>query len=128
MNKKEELNRYATKFANELQPRLRTDIQADVVIYPTSGNGAIVEVKLVPKSKRSSTPICFEAESNSINQILKKIPQNFIGGNIDGIQFSGTNISLEGNRILLIKGDNQHWSESDAIADIARLLDAKSGK
>ena len=128
MNKKDQLKKYATKFVSELRPRLRTDVQADMVIYPASGKGAIVEVKLIRGSNRTRSPVHFEAESASDNQVLQKIPQRFIGGNIDGVQFSGTNISLEGNRILLIKGDDQHWSESDAIADLSRVLGAQSGR
>lgn len=127
MNKKEQLNKYVERFVSELRPRLRNDVQPDMVIYPTSGDGAIVEVKLIRGSKKKQKSIHFEAESATVNQALKKIPQRFIGGNIDGVKFSGTNISLEGNRILLIKGDDQHWSESDAIADFSRVIEAQSG-
>lgn len=128
MNKKDQLKKYARKFVGGLGPRLRNDVQADLVIYPATGNGAIVEVKLVKRGKAKQNPIQFEAESDSVNQVLKKIPQRFLGGNIDAVQFSGTNISLEGNRILLIKGDDQHWSESDALADLSRVLGAQGGR
>lgn len=126
VNKKEQLKKYAVKFANELRPRLRSDVQADMVIYPASGQGAIVEVKLIRGVRRNANSVHFETEAPSVNYVLKKIPQRFVGGNIDGVQFAGTNISLEGNRILLIKGDDQHWSESDALADLSRVLGAQN--
>lgn len=127
MNKKDLLKKYANKFVSELRPRLRGDVQADMVIYPANGNGAVVEVKLLRGSSRKNKAIQFAADSPTVNSVLKKIPQHFVGGNIDGVHFAGTNISLENNRILLIKGDDQHWSESDAIADLSRVFNAQSG-
>jgi len=127
MNKKDELTAYANKLFQELRPRLQKDVEADMVIYPTSGRGAVVEVKLQRGRGQAAKKMKFEEDSPTINHVLKKIPQRLIGGNIDAVQFSGTNISLEENRILLIKGDDQHWSESDAVADISRVLDANKG-
>lgn len=126
MNKKELLKKYAIKFASELKPKLRGDIQADLMIYPANGNGAVVEVKLISGGYgyRKRKDVSFAADSPTVNSVLKKIPQHFVGGNIDGVEFAGTNISLEANRILLIKGDDQHWSESDAVADLSRVIGA----
>lgn len=124
MNRKELLKKYAVKFSSGLTHKLRSDVQPDLVIHPTTGTGAVVEVKLVKAHRRKAGVVTFEADAPSVNHVLKKIPQKFIAGNIDNVQFSGTNISLEGNRILLIKGDDQHWSESDAAADLSRVLGA----
>jgi hypothetical protein len=126
MKKKERITRYANKLFLELKPKLQGDVQADLVVYPAIGkHGAVVEVKLQRGSAPTSKGLKFEPPSPSVNYVLKRIPQHFFGGNIDAVQFSGTNISLEENRILVIKGDDQHWSESDAIADISRVLGAK---
>lgn len=126
MKKKERIVKYANKLVIELKPKLRGDVQADLVIYPAIGKlGAVVEVKLQHGSTPNPNNLKFEPAAPSVNHVLNKIPQHFIGGNIAGVQFTGTNISLEENRILIIKGDDQHWSESDAIADISRVLGAK---
>lgn len=128
MDKKEEISVYANKLLQELKPKLGKDVQADFIIYPASGRGAVVEVKLKRGGHQAPKWITFEPDAPSVNEVLKTIPQKFVGGNIDTVQFSGTNISLEENRILFIKGDDQHWAESDAIEDISRVLGAKGGK
>ncbi|NMM38596.1 MAG: hypothetical protein HHJ09_14050 [Glaciimonas sp.] len=128
MDKNERIKKYAAKLAVELQPRLQRNVQADMVVYPTHGKGAVVEVKLVQGPPRTRKYFRIATVSPTVNSVLKSIPQHFIGGDIDGVEFAGTNISLENNRILLIKGDDSQWSESDAIADLSRVFGAHAGK
>ncbi|BCR30364.1 hypothetical protein KAM448_43270 [Aeromonas caviae] len=125
MNKKEKINKYATQLISELNPRLGSDIQVNIVIYTPKSNGGVVEVKLDRTNKKEIKKIKFDQSYSNVNNILNKIPQKFISGDLGNIKFSGTNISLEDNRILVIKGDDEHWSESDAKKDINSVFHAK---
>jgi hypothetical protein len=60
----------------------------------------------------------------TINKALTNIQQRMFGGNLDGIKFGGTNISMEPNRIILIKGEdeNPEWSDQAAQNDVKRIL------
>ena len=52
-----------------------------------------------------------------------------IGGNIEGVKFGGTNLYLEGNRILIIKGedDPSSWSNNAVIEDVQRVVSTSQG-
>jgi hypothetical protein len=60
----------------------------------------------------------------TVNAVLKKIEQRMVGGNIGAIKFGGTNISMEPNRIVLIKGEDtpSEWSDKGAINDVKRIV------
>ena len=47
-----------------------------------------------------------------------------IGGNIQGVTFRGTNLYMDGHRIVLIKGEDEHslWSNKAAINDVAQVV------
>lgn len=66
----------------------------------------------------------YEETSATVNDTLRLIDQKLVGGNIDGIVFKGTNISLEPDRILLIKGedDENEWSDQSARHDVERIV------
>ena len=125
MNKKDKLNKYATQIISELNPRLGSGVQVNVVIYSPKSDGGVIEVKLNRTTKNNIKKIKFDQSYSDVNNILNKIPQKFVSGNLSNIKFSGTNISLEDNRILVIKGDDQHWSEFDAKNDINSVFHAK---
>ncbi len=60
----------------------------------------------------------------SVNLALNKIEQRMFRGNIDGLKFAGTNISMEPNRIILIKGEDtkSEWNDKGARKDVKRIL------
>ena len=51
-----------------------------------------------------------------------------ISGNIAAIKFGGTNISMEPNRIVLIKGEDvpDLWNDQGARNDVERIIGTKA--
>ena len=85
--------------------------------YPASTGGGLVEIKIGPSTANSDHLFPPEA---SLGVILSKVPQHAFGGNLSGVKFKGTNVVLEGDRLLLIKGDDDpaDWSDDAAARDL----------
>ncbi|HFD31239.1 MAG TPA: hypothetical protein ENJ28_00805 [Gammaproteobacteria bacterium] len=121
---KEDLyKKYANYLTKALKPHLQKNIGLDVSVYP-SPEGGVFEIKL-GKSRDSS--IILNKPESSLNEILKHVPQRLVSGNLDGVKLLGTNISMEGDRILFIKGEGADWDESDASENIGRVLEISAG-
>ena len=121
MNNQKQIKKYANSFISTLKSNLKSGYETSVLVHPADGKGAILEF-LISKSEKEN--IAFTSSVSTINKILENIEQKFIGGNIAGVTFSGTNVYMDGNRIVIIKGDNDHesWSNSAADADVWRVL------
>ncbi len=124
MNNQKLLKRYASRFIERLKPSIRSGYEIAVKIYPANSLGAILEFEINETNKSS---LHVQQTVDSVNAALKGIEQRIIGGNIDLVKFSGTNVYLEGNRILLIKGedDQKSWSNAAVEDDIQRILSPK---
>jgi hypothetical protein len=55
---------------------------------------------------------------------LASIRQRAFGGSLSGFHFGGTNVVMEDNRIILIKGEDapDSWSDKAALEDVKRIL------
>jgi hypothetical protein len=134
VNDKDALKKYARGVIRNLKPNLRKDINITLTVHPSQNSGGVVEVILSPHigkigkgtGVKGIRGINIRAAKGSVNEILKTVPQNFIGGSLDGVTFEGTNISMENNRIVFIKGDNEHWKDADAKFDIEKIIDLKA--
>lgn len=126
MKQTDTLKKYTLRLAKELQPRLRHGVEPDFVIYPADGEGAVVmvELKMAPGTRSQYENITVKRTAPNVNAVLKEIPQRLVAGNLDGVAFKGTNIFLENNKILFIKGDDSNWTEKDAKVDLERALGA----
>jgi hypothetical protein len=100
---------------------LKPGIGISSKIFPVKSEGAILEFSLGSGAKNDDE---YMPSEETVNVILKKIEQNLVGGNIDAIKFGGTNISMERDRILLIKGEDapSEWSDEGARKDVKRIL------
>lgn len=121
MNNQKQLKKYASSFVSSIKPSVRHGYNISANIHPTNGNGATIEFE-INDAKRSK--VSFVPTVESVNKTLATIGQNMIGGNIDGVRFAGTNVYMDGNRIVIIKGDNEHssWDNSAAIADVKKVI------
>lgn len=128
MNNKKELKNYTVKFLKEFRPRIRPDVGVNISVYPVEGSGGVVELKLVRGMPFGHKKIEYKTASKSVNEILGHIPQKIVEGDLNNIKFQGTNISLEENRILLIKGDDECWKEENAVSDLTRVFNAFRSK
>ena len=130
MKDNKRMSRYAMRIIQNLKPKLRSDVDVSITVHPAEQDGGVVEVQLIPNAKasarkRKSRGIKILPVKATINDVLEVVPQRIVGGNLKGVQFQGTNISLENNRIVLIKGDNEYWTENDADSDVGKIINHK---
>ncbi len=120
------LQEYINNFRRHISPYLKPGIGLTCVTTPATREGAVFEFKLAPQIKNEDY---FNTANDSVNNILKVIPQRMVGGNIDAIKFSGTNISMEPDRLILIKGDDaaELYNNNGAEEDVNRIISMLSG-
>jgi len=126
MKKKPRLKKYVELFKRNISSYLSPGVSIKTVIYPVDGQGAVFEF-FFNKEGISSEEIKNPRES--VGKVLSEIPQRLVGENSEGVKFGGTNLYLEGNRILLIKGEDspEHWSGSAVIEDVRRVVTSSQG-
>lgn len=101
MENKKTIHEYVNNFRRHLAPHLKPGIGLSCKIFPAEAEGAVFELTIGPSTSNEDL---FEEPKDTVNSILEDVPQRMIGGNIGAIKFSGTSISMEPNRIVLIKG------------------------
>ncbi|MDR3631732.1 MAG: hypothetical protein P4L42_15530 [Desulfocapsaceae bacterium] len=121
MEDKKIVQEYVNNFRRHLASHLRPGIGLSCKIFPAKAEGAVLEFTIGPSISNDD---CFEIPKDTVNSILQDVPQRLIGGNIGGVKFGGTNVSMEPNRIVLIKGedDPQLWNDQGARDDIERII------
>lgn len=126
MENLKKLKKYTNLFIDVLTPYLNKGFQVSATIHPASGEGAVIEFE-IHKGKRSDITII--GAVTKISDTLENIDQRMIGGNIQGVTFRGTNLYMDGQRIVIIKGDDEHafWSNKAAIEDVARVVSPERG-
>lgn len=120
MKKKKILQTYINNFRRHLTPNLRPGIGLACKVFPVKKDGAILEFTLGAVENDDE----YAVVSETVNVALENIQQKMVGGNLSGIKFGGTNISMESERIVLIKGedDDSLWNDAGAKGDVQRLL------
>lgn len=121
MNNQTIIQAYINSFRKILSPYVKPGIGMTCNVLPANDQGAILEFVLGLDIKNEDI---YKESEPTINVALKKINQHMIGGNIENIHFGGTNISLEGNRIILIKAEDriEEWDEKAAQLDASRII------
>lgn len=121
MENKSTIQAYINDFRRHMSKYLKKGIGLTSKAYPSQGEGCVIELKIGPNLPNDDE---IAEVHQSINDVLKKIPQRIVGGNIDGVRFGGTNISMEPDRILIIKGedDKSLWSDIGAKNDVNRIV------
>lgn len=115
--------KYVDYLTAALKPHLRKKINYEVHVYPSPDGGAI-EFKL---GEGFSNRVILETSSSSLNEVLKTVPQNLVAGNLDDVQLLGTNIFMEGNRILFFKDINSGWNKEDALKNAEQVIELSTG-
>jgi hypothetical protein len=120
MNNLKKLKKYANQFIERLKPSIRDGYTLSVVIHPANSKGAVLEFEITDKK----SVVSLAPSTKKLNDTLQNIEQKFITGNIQSVTFGGTNVYMDGNRIILIKGDDEHesWNNSAVESDIERVL------
>lgn len=121
--KDDQYKKYAEYIAKALKPHLQKKIGFEFNVYP-SPEGGVFELNL---GEGLGGNVVLKKPSSSLNEILKHVPQKLVSGNLDGVKLLGTNISMEGNRIIFIKGEGSEWDEKDASGNVTRVLGLSTG-
>jgi hypothetical protein len=126
MIKESKLKKYVELFTRKIATYLSKDINIKTVIHPVEGEGAIFEFFLGLNNEET---IEFAPVQKTVGHALLSIPQNMISGAPENIKFSGTNLYLENNRVVLIKGDdtNEEWSGIAIEKDVTRVVTSSQG-
>jgi hypothetical protein len=121
MQDKKIIQGYINNFRRHLAPYLKPGIGLGCKVFPANSDGAILEFSLGPHVKNEDQYLSTE---ETVNAALKNIEQRMFGGNLNAIKFGGTNISMEPNRIILIKGEDtpSEWSDDGAREDVKRIV------
>ena len=121
MEDKKTIQEYVNNFRRHLVQHLKPGIGLSCKIFPAKAEGAVFEFALAPIISNEDL---FEDSKNTVNSILEDIPQSMFGGNIAALKFGGTNISMEPNRIVLIKGedDPELWNDQGAKNDVEKII------
>lgn len=114
----EEIEKYSAFISEMLKKHLRKSIGMQLHVYPAQ-KGGVVEVTF---GKDLKDKVVYEKQEKNVNDVLRHVPQKLISGDINQVKFLGTNISLEGNRILFIKGEDSKWDRDAATEDVNRVL------
>jgi len=126
MKEKNTIDQYTSVFLELLKKKVKTGIGVKCVIYPAEKDGAVLEISLTPEIKDE---VEYRPISDTVNDALQYVEQNLISGNLSNVKFSGTNISMQGNKIILIKGEDtaKEWGENAAIIDSIRIYQLSRG-
>lgn len=121
MNIHQTLQRYINDFRRHLAPFLRPSVGLRCVVYPSLESGAILEFTIGPDISNEDE---FKPPFRSLGAALGQIKQRAFGGNLQGFHFGGTNVIMEDNRIILIKGDEgaSHWDDKAASEDVKKIV------
>ncbi len=121
MKNNQTIQQYINNFRRHLAPHMKPGVGLACTVFPATSEGAILEFKIGPEIVNTDE---FRPESKTVNEALANIPQRAFGGNLSGFRFAGTNVVMEDNRIVLIKGedDPNQWNDSAAGADVKRIL------
>ena len=126
MKRSTRLKKYVELFKRNINQFLAPDVDIKTTIYPVEAEGAVFEF-VFNRSNDSTETV--EKIRPTVGSVLSKIPQRLVTGNIEGIKFGGTNLFLEGDRILVIKGedDQESWSGTAIIEDVKRVVSSSQG-
>ena len=126
MTDKKTIQKYINNFRRRLTPFLKPEIGLSCNIFPAETGGAILEFTIAPEIENDDI---YKEVSPSLGRALSNIEQRAFGGNLDGFSFGGTNVILEGNRIIFIKDNSlKEWSDNAAQNDVSRLLAKPKGE
>jgi hypothetical protein len=114
------IQEYINNFRRRFVKYLQTGIGIICRVYPALSGGTILEFTIGPGIKNDDV---YNEASPTVNDALSRIKQQAFGGHLSGFVFSGTNVIIEGYRIILIKDDApSEWGDSAAEQDINSVL------
>ncbi|AQQ08309.1 hypothetical protein L21SP3_00085 [Sedimentisphaera cyanobacteriorum] len=128
MQDKEKIKKYIEKFINTIKTSLKPDISINATAYPAEEVGGVLEFDFV-KEKNQEPSIAIKEPLPTLAEAVNSSNQTLVGFAGEGTNFTGTNISLQIGKLVLIKGtpseekqkEEDLWSEEAAEKDVERI-------
>jgi hypothetical protein len=119
---KKEIRQYCQEFMKIHQRILRKGLSYKIIAIVSKNKGSLVFFEFVPDESSFS----YKLTEKPINIELMKLPQTAFGGDLSKVEFGGTNVVREHNKLIIIKGDNssRSWSLAEARNDAFKEIDA----
>lgn len=112
------IQEYINNFRTYISRSLRPNIGLEIEVYDCGEQGAVLIVKFNPGGRSGDN----FSKNNSIADALSGIEQNFIAGDLSGVTFRGTNISMMEDKIIFIKDSNPYeWTLEKMQEDISMI-------
>lgn len=126
MKKSTRLKKYVELFKRNIKQFLAPGVEIKTTIYPVEAEGAVFEFIF---NRNSDSTEILDRTRLTIGTVLSEIPQKLVAGKIENIKFGGTSLYLEGDRILVIKGEDHEksWSGNAIIEDVQRVVSTSQG-
>ena len=122
---KSQIQPYINNFRRRLAHFLRPGIGVQCSIYPAAPGGAVLVFQLGPAVENDDV---YKPTSTSLGKALSQIEQRAFGGNIENLNFGGTNTILEGDKLIFIKdGSASEWSDQAAAKDVKAVVPSERG-
>ena len=120
MINKSQIQTYINNFRRHIAPFLRPGIGLRCNVHQAISGGAILVFQVGSIVENDDV---YESPKPTIGNALSTIKQRAFGGNLEGFTFSGTNVILEQNNIILIKdSSDSQWTDSAAEQDVQSVL------
>ena len=80
MEDRETIQSYINNFRRHISALLKPGVGLSCKVYPAKNEGAVLEFTVGPNLSNEDE---FDPSYDTVNAVLKKVPQRMIGGNID---------------------------------------------
>ncbi|MFM5508196.1 hypothetical protein ACET6U_04350 [Aeromonas rivipollensis] len=126
MRQSSKLKKYSELFKRNISAFLAPGVSLKTNIYPVESNGAVFEFYL---NRDNDDTEVINKTKPSVGKVLQNIPQRMFGGNLENVTFKGTSLYLEGNRVIVIKGDDNKddWTGEAVKNDVKRVVSTSQG-
>ena len=125
MTDKRTIQSYINNFRRKITSSLRPGVGVKCIVHPATLGGAVLEFKFVRHGENDDQ---YKNNAPSLNKALSTVKQQAFGGNLEAFKFSGTNVILESDKVIIIKdGNPSEWSEYQASKDADSVFNPSRG-
>ena len=111
---------YVNNFRITLSKYLKPNLALSTKTYICEEEGVLLAVDIKKGGVNTDKTI---TKYKKISEALQTINQNFIGGDLSGVHFGGTNIMASPGKILIIKDNNpSEWNDVKLLDDISSIV------
>jgi hypothetical protein len=107
---------YCYRFGLIYKKVLRQGVNFNALAIVSKEQGALVFFEF---KKQAYRKFQYRLVKEPIAKAVEKLPQRAFSGDLSSVRFYGKNVIAEGNKLIIIKGDNskEAWSLKEAMKD-----------